>query len=300
MPDIAIVNSTVAGAPKDYVLTGTQELLLKAVEATIDGSSSSAPFQVVLQMIAPNGTVMWSSPTSSVAAGESVVVSWFPDVGDDGGSSGGSSFTVTDGSTTVTGASELDFTSGAVVSSAASGVANVSVGGGMAQLFHQTLTVSAATIDTGVNAIPSTYSSLLIHVSGRRDDAVFSGGFALQFNGDTGNNYDYGWTDQSNTIVTGIVTVAAAGTKVMEGPGASVGANRFGASTVAIPAYANTTTYKSCTSLGGFADGSTHGELIHAISLWRNTAAINQVTLTVGGGGVNMVAGSSMTVWGLV
>lgn len=90
MPDIAIVNTTVSAAPKDYVLTGTQELLLKAVEATVNGSSAGSPYQVVLQMLAPDGTVMWSAPTTTtVAAGGSAVVSWFPDVAPAGSGTGG-------------------------------------------------------------------------------------------------------------------------------------------------------------------------------------------------------------------
>jgi hypothetical protein len=77
--DIAIVNSTVAAAPKDYTLSGTQELLLKAVSAVIDGSLSATDYVPMLQLLAPDGTVMWSSPTDqTVTVGSSANVSWFP------------------------------------------------------------------------------------------------------------------------------------------------------------------------------------------------------------------------------
>lgn len=79
MPDIAIVNRATAAAPKDYPLTGTQELLLRVVRAVMDGSAASGSYLPAVQMIAPSGDVMWSAvPSDPVAAGGSVDVSWFP------------------------------------------------------------------------------------------------------------------------------------------------------------------------------------------------------------------------------
>lgn len=79
MPDIAIVNTTVTSEPKDYTLTGTQELLLKSVRAVIDGSAAGSSFYPTLQLLAPDGTVMWQGiPFTTVAAGGSADVSWFP------------------------------------------------------------------------------------------------------------------------------------------------------------------------------------------------------------------------------
>jgi hypothetical protein len=88
MADVAIANTTVSSAPKDYTLSGSQELLLKAVRANMDGSGAAAAWFPCLQLLAPDGTVMWESvPASSVAAGASADVSWFPRVGESGGSS---------------------------------------------------------------------------------------------------------------------------------------------------------------------------------------------------------------------
>lgn len=81
MPDVAIVNTTVASAPKDYTLSGSQELLLKAVRAVVDGSGAGSAFLPCLELLAPDGTVMWqATPASSLAAGASADVSWFPRV----------------------------------------------------------------------------------------------------------------------------------------------------------------------------------------------------------------------------
>jgi len=293
MPDIAIVNSTIATAPKDYVLSGTQELLTKAVEATVDGTSTAASYQVVLQQLAPDGTIMWSSPTSTVAAGESVTVSWFPDVADDASAH----LTVTDGTTTVNDATEIDFTSGATVTASGS-LAEVAIAAGMVKIFDQTLSGSAASIDTGAGGIPAGYSGLQIQVLARADGAFFSGGFQLQFNNDTAADYDYIWTDNSNGVSSSFISTGITSGKVMEGPGASIAtATIFGAAHVTIPAYADTTAYKAFTSLGGFAETSGHSELVHSVSTWRSTAAITRIALITGIG--NLVAGSRMTIWGL-
>jgi hypothetical protein len=82
VPDVALVNTTVTAEPKDYTLTGQQQVLLKAVRATINGSAAATAFVPTLQLLAPDGTVMWESATAaSVAAGGSADVSWFPGLG---------------------------------------------------------------------------------------------------------------------------------------------------------------------------------------------------------------------------
>ena len=79
MASDAIVNTATSSAPKDYELSGTQELMLKAVRASINGASSATSWYPCLQMLAPDGTVMWSAiPSTPVAAGASADVSWFP------------------------------------------------------------------------------------------------------------------------------------------------------------------------------------------------------------------------------
>lgn len=86
MPDGAIVIPDTAAAPKDYTLSGTQEIQLKSVRAVIDGSGAATAFLPTLQLLDPNGHVMWEGATSStVAAGGSADVSWFPGLGGAGG-----------------------------------------------------------------------------------------------------------------------------------------------------------------------------------------------------------------------
>lgn len=88
MPDLPIVIPDTAVAPKDYTLSGTQELALKTVRALIDGSGAASAFLPTLQLLDPNGHVMWEGATSeTVAAGGSADVSWFPGLGGTGGAS---------------------------------------------------------------------------------------------------------------------------------------------------------------------------------------------------------------------
>lgn len=87
MADVAVISTAVVAAPKDYLIPGAQELIPKAVRAVFDGTGASGSFRPTLQLLAPNGTVMWeSTPTASIAAGASADVSWFPGLA---GSSGG-------------------------------------------------------------------------------------------------------------------------------------------------------------------------------------------------------------------
>lgn len=89
MPDLPIVLPDTAVAPKDYTLAGTQELALKTVRALIDGSGAATAFLPTLQLLDPNGHVMWEGATPEVvAAGGSADVSWFPGLGGTGGGTG--------------------------------------------------------------------------------------------------------------------------------------------------------------------------------------------------------------------
>jgi len=79
MPDVSIRSTTVVAAPKDYTLQGSQELTLKAVRAAFDGTAAAGQFLPALQMLDPNGNVMWTAvPNTATAAGGSVDASWFP------------------------------------------------------------------------------------------------------------------------------------------------------------------------------------------------------------------------------
>lgn len=93
MADVAIVASAVANAPQDYTLPGAQEIFLRAVGCTMNGTNATGSFVPALQMLDPAGHVMWTAVNSAlpVAAGRSALVSWFPGGGVNATSSSSSS-----------------------------------------------------------------------------------------------------------------------------------------------------------------------------------------------------------------
>lgn len=83
MADVPIVNRAMTNAPKDYTLPQSQEILLKAVRADIDGTSAAGSYLPALQLVSNNGDVMWTAVDTSnaIAAGGTQSVTWFPGLG---------------------------------------------------------------------------------------------------------------------------------------------------------------------------------------------------------------------------
>lgn len=78
MTDISIRDNSTVNAPHDYKIPGAQEILPKAVSAAMDGTGASGTWFPCMQVLDPNGNVMFSaiSPTP-LAVGASADVSWF-------------------------------------------------------------------------------------------------------------------------------------------------------------------------------------------------------------------------------
>lgn len=90
MADIAVRASSTASVPRDYSIPGAQELLPKSVKADMDGTGAGSAWFPCLQVLDPGGNVMFSAvASSSLAAGVSADVSWFPRVSGVGASSSG-------------------------------------------------------------------------------------------------------------------------------------------------------------------------------------------------------------------
>ena len=82
MADVALLDNETAATPTGYTVPGAQEIILKSVTATFDGTGAGGSFVPTLEILAPNGSVLAACPVaSSVAAGASADVSWFPRVG---------------------------------------------------------------------------------------------------------------------------------------------------------------------------------------------------------------------------
>lgn len=162
-----------------------------------------------------------------------------------------------------------------------------------------TNTVSGSSTTTVTfSSISSTYTDLFI---------VFSGSFSagdtslvIRFNGDTGSNYSYtllegNGSSASSTRGTSTDKIYLSALAVSIGSGTNISTQ-----TINVMNYANTTTYKTAIGRVNTASNSTSYLGTSAgVGLWRNTAAINSVSL-IAGGGYTITAGSTFTLYGIL
>ena len=149
-----------------------------------------------------------------------------------------------------------------------------------------TTTLGSASASVTFSSIPATYTDLVIVVGG----AVTSGtnNCRYYFNGDNSSGL------YSRTSLSGNGTSALSG----RGTGSNY-AYAADASTTQSPNiinimnYANSTTFKTSLIRGGAADNNT----ITRVNLWRNTNAINSITVDTDGS--TWIAGSVFTLYGI-
>jgi hypothetical protein len=140
-------------------------------------------------------------------------------------------------------------------------IASVSVGSG-----------GASSID--FTSIPSTYTDLVVKLSGRTTEASVYAGVYVSFNGTAYNSSGRllegdGSSASSGTFSNGAISFIA---------GSTATSNTFGSTEVYIPNYAGSTN-KSYSSDGVGENNATLALAHLNAGLWSNTAAINQVTL---------------------
>jgi hypothetical protein len=163
-------------------------------------------------------------------------------------------------------------------------IASVTVGSG-----------GSASID--FTSIPATYTDLAILTSTRNDLADIGENIAMQFNGDTGSNYNwrriYGdgsaaYSDKDNPI-----------TRILSGfsNGASTTSNTFSSQQIYIPNYAGSN-YKSV-STESVGEGNVSAMLMMMIAgVWNSTSAITSIKLYFPGS-TKFVQYSTATLYGI-
>jgi hypothetical protein len=158
-------------------------------------------------------------------------------------------------------------------------------GGGAMTLIQEVVT-SATQSSVTFSSIPATYRDILIVVRGRLTSAgVLLQFVALRFNGDTAGNYQYeemhsfGSPVSSGFVVSESLTATSAAFGYL--PGANATANHAGTAMARIGDYRGVTFFKSFTGESGLTLGTSsfNTGTVKTGGAWRNTAAINSVTV---------------------
>jgi hypothetical protein len=136
-------------------------------------------------------------------------------------------------------------------------------------------------------SIPSTYTDLILVVSGKLNTTNY---VDLNFNNDFGSNYSY-------TQITGNGSTATSSRNSNQGFAYSgqVGSTNFDTVIFQINNYSNTTTNKTVIS----RINNVALEVGAWVALWRNTVAINRIDANSGNGSATWQIGSTFTLYGI-
>lgn len=140
------------------------------------------------------------------------------------------------------------------------------------------------------SSIPSTYTDLVVVISGRITTGVSY--YQFKYNSDTGSNY-------SRTGITGTGSSATSERYGNETIGYPIltplptATSTFDISIVHIMNYANTTTYKTYIGRGNDAGNN----VTATVGLWRSTSAINRIDISPYAS--TFTSGSTFTLYGI-
>ncbi|GAA0719825.1 hypothetical protein Drose_06120 [Dactylosporangium roseum] len=159
--------------------------------------------------------------------------------------------------------------------------------------------LGAAAASVTFSSISTTYRQLQLWVAARGDAPLAFVETILRINGDTTASYDSQQITGKSAIVAAFENIAGSGLLVGETAGASTPAGSGSVHVINIPWYRGTLLHKMVTVSHGLILGTASGsfESKHWSGRWRNTAAVNSLTLLTGSG--NFVAGSSFALYGL-
>lgn len=143
------------------------------------------------------------------------------------------------------------------------------------------------------SSIPATYTDLVLILKPITDNVTGAYPY-LRFNSDSGTNY-------SRTFIRGNGTTASTDRASNENIGYIIGGNVIQLTSqfiglVSINDYSNTTTNKMWLSRTNVAIG-TDASAEALIGLWRNTSAINNISIFCGG--TSFVSGSTFALYGI-
>jgi hypothetical protein len=166
-----------------------------------------------------------------------------------------------------------------------------------APISKKILTAAAASIE--FTEIPNTYQNLKIVLSGQATKTATVCNIRMQFNSDSGANYDYQLTTMNAAAVATSENFGIAFIYVGDLPAASSAAYSKGSCEILIPDYTDTifhkTTHIRNASKFGVATGNLEDILV--AGFWRSVAAINAIKLYPSAN--NFLAGTKAILYGL-
>jgi hypothetical protein len=152
-----------------------------------------------------------------------------------------------------------------------------------------TTTLGSTTTSYTFTSIPSTYTDLILIITGNANAGTNP---VIQFNSDTGSNY-------STTYLTGNGSAASSSrqtsaTSILPDYNGYMTSTSNAIIISQIMNYSNTTTYKTVLNRGNAAATGTDA----TVGLWRNTSAINSITILTGSSNTFSV-GNTFTLYGI-
>lgn len=221
------------------------------------------------------------------------------------GTGTGSAITAKDeGSTLTTGVTSVDFAGAGVTATNSGGAVTITipgVAGSGGQVLINEVVTSGSQANVTFSSIAATYRDLLVVVRGRGTASATAVNVLLQFNGDTGANYDYEDWHAVSTTAAGAQTVGATSAFIGLLMGATATANRASVSRAYISDYRGTTFDKPILSSGTDNTGTatfTQGSYVPTAT-WRPSTpvAITSVKVFLSSG--NFVDNSVVSLYGL-
>ena len=170
---------------------------------------------------------------------------------------------------------------------------------GLSAIGQTTLTGSVASVTFDLTDYQQ-FRHLLLVANVRADRVSTNDAIKGQFNGDSGNNYDYSFFGTINATFQGGNSIAATDLLLGDMECANSLANSFSESIVLFSNYTNTSIYKFCLSItGNFgtpAAATTRARVF--MSQWRSTNAVTSLLLFPNVG-PNFVANSIFALYGI-
>lgn len=149
------------------------------------------------------------------------------------------------------------------------------------------ITLGATATSVTFSSIPQTYTDLVMVEQGTSNAGTNN--LTFRVNGDAGSNYS-----RTTLFGTGSAAGSSRGSNSTEGYANAV-ATTISDNQIHIFNYANTTTYKTFLTKGGYSAD----QVVVRVNLWRSTAAITSLFLACDGGN-SFASGTTFNLYGIL